>query len=68
MIAAAHFTIGGKSVMTAADMIVPATKAGVEQIVDARNVISEDLGDGRDAKQHQRGRGAEPGEGGRCPV
>ena len=67
MIAVVHFSIGGKSVITAADTRVPATTAagggqGVEQIVDAWNVVGEDFHQRRHAEHHQRRRRSKPSE------
>ena len=65
--AAVHFTIGGMSVMTAADRIGPGYERGgcgdnVKQVVDDRNVISQDFDEGRHA-EHDQGRWrAKPGE------
>jgi hypothetical protein len=59
---AVHFTIGGTPSMTAAETIVPATKAaggrqGVEQIIQDCDVIGQDFHDRRHAQHRQRRRG-----------
>jgi hypothetical protein len=65
--AAVHFTIGGISVMTAAETIVPAMNArggrqDVEQVVYNRNVISQGFQEGGHAEHDQSRLRAEPGE------
>ena len=67
MTAAVHFTMGGISVITAADRTVPRNKGswcrqGIEQVVESGDVIGQDFNDRGHGEHYQRRRGPEPGE------